>query len=78
MKRLALTLVVTIFFALTVAADDGQIPIGGKTGCNGTCPAGLASPSTPGSIPAATTDNEDMSVVDSSIFLAVLQTIPII
>ncbi|MEP7074347.1 MAG: hypothetical protein ABI878_00945 [Acidobacteriota bacterium] len=35
MKRLALTLVLTSLFSLTVAADDGQIPIGGKSGtCN--------------------------------------------
>lgn len=67
MKRLALLLVVMLFLALTVTADDGQIPIGGKTTCTENCPTSLATPSTP--------DDKEISIIGSTIILDVLRSI---
>ena len=72
MKNLALMLVVMLFLALTIAADDGQIPIGGKTDCTGTCPTSLAQSSEP-------TDSEtssETSIFEESLILG-FQSIPV-
>lgn len=67
MKRLALLLVVTLFLALSVAADDGQIPIGGKTGCTVNCPGAVATPS--GS------DDTEVYIIGSTILIDALRSI---
>ena len=74
MKRLALTLVLTSLFALTVAADDGQIPIGGKSG---TCNPGVQCHSLTAPDPTVdtpeTTDSTT-SDIGGSVIIAALRT----
>jgi hypothetical protein len=70
MKRLALLLVLTLFLAFTAIADDGQIPIGGRTNCNGPCPTSLTT--TPA--PDSTTDSKEVSDIGSTIILDALRS----
>ena len=69
MKRLALTLVLTSLFALTVAAEDGQIPIGGRTGtCNpgAQCQSGMTSDPT---VDTSETTDSTTTDIDGSVII---------
>ncbi|MEP6847235.1 MAG: hypothetical protein ABI999_00135 [Acidobacteriota bacterium] len=62
MKRLALTLVLTSLCSLVVAADDGQIPIGGKSG---TCNPGVQCHSITAPDPTADTQETSDTTITS-------------
>jgi hypothetical protein len=76
MRKTTLSIIVTLFMALTIAADDGQIPIGGKTSCQppAQCQGSLATESEPGSA----AKDADQNLIDGSTIIAALQIMQLI